>query len=169
MKMADLCSRELSTVRQDATLREAAVRMCEAHVGCLAVTDGATPPMVLGIVTDRDLALGALGADGDPRDLRIGALVSGPPVAVRGSADVDEGLQVMVDAGVRRVLVLDDAEGVLGLASADDLAQTLADQCENYARLLRAGVRREEATRAATARQPASRLVFPGAGSIAVQ
>lgn len=169
MKMAELCRRDLVTVRQDATLREAAVRMCEDHVGCLAVVDDSKPPMVLGVVTDRDLALGALGADGDPRDMRVGALLNGPPVAVRGAADVDEGLQVMLDAGIRRVLVLDGGQGVLGLASADDVAQALAGRWDTFARMMRSDVSREQATRASTASQPATRLAFPSFGTVALQ
>jgi CBS domain-containing protein len=59
MDIASICQRRIVTIEADATLREAAILMRERHVGALVVTDSTDAPRVLGVVTDRDLAISA--------------------------------------------------------------------------------------------------------------
>jgi CBS domain-containing protein len=61
--IASLCSRDVIGIPAHASLREAAARICKEHVGSLVVVTGEDPPDVVGIITDRDLALDVLGRD----------------------------------------------------------------------------------------------------------
>lgn len=170
MNVASLCRREPVGIAAEASLHDAAVLMCEQHVGALVVVTGDTPPEVVGIVTDRDLALDGLGRAGDPTDLRVGHVAKSPPVAVPGSAGLREAIAAMEKAGVRRLLVVEADGGVLGVLAADDLLGALSEELEGLARALRANIQREQAHRKVFA-SPATRArpVFAGLTAVAAQ
>jgi CBS domain-containing protein len=56
LKVSDIMTRQVETVRPDDTLHEAAAAMDWLNVGFLPVHDGSR---VVGIVTDRDIAVHA--------------------------------------------------------------------------------------------------------------
>lgn len=117
MNIASLCARDVVGILADASLHEAATRMCEEHVGALVVVTADEPPKVVGIVTDRDLALDVLGRAAPSAELRTGDVAKFPTVAVQGSASLQEAVAAMEKAAVRRLLVVDDDGGVIGLVS----------------------------------------------------
>jgi CBS domain-containing protein len=169
MDLASLCRREVVAVRADASLREAAATMCEEHVGSLLVVTDDNPPQVVGVVTDRDLALDVLGREALTNEQHVGDLVRGKPLAVASSAGLREAALAMEKAGVRRLLVVDEDGGVVGLVSADDLLQGLADDLATLARALRRGIDREKSERHVF--KPAARAaaVYPAFGTLAAQ
>lgn len=168
MDLASLCNREVVGIDAGASLRDAAALMCEEHVGALVVMTGDDPPKVVGLVTDRDLALDVLGRAGNPADLKVGHLAKSPPVAVPGSASVREAIESMERAAVRRLLVVDPDGGVIGLVSSDDLLWAVSEELETLARALRINIEREKSQRKVASRPPV-RPVFPAFGSLAVE
>jgi len=169
MNIASLCSREVVGILANATLHEAATRMCDEHVGALVVVTSDEPPKVVGILTDRDLALDVLGRTPIATDLRAGDLAKYPPVAVQGTASLQEAIAAMEKAGVRRLLVVDDDGGVIGLVAVDDLVCALSEELQGLARALRRNIQREKSDRAVFARPSGTRPVFPSFGTAAVQ
>jgi CBS domain-containing protein len=160
MDIASLCRRQLVTVEASASVREAAVLMREQHVGALVVVSlEGERPRVVGVVTDRDLAVEVIARGASPADLQIGQLVARAPAAVPGSATVQESVAAMEKAGVRRLLVVDAEGGVTGLVSADDLVSAMAAELGGLARALRSGIARESAERGPIA-PPRERPVF---------
>lgn len=63
MKIKDIMTRAVETVRPDASIAEAAEKMERLDVGPLPVCDGDT---LLGMVTDRDLTVRATATGQDP-------------------------------------------------------------------------------------------------------
>lgn len=169
MDIASLCSRDVVGILADASLHEAATRMCEEHVGALVVVTRDEPPQVVGMLTDRDLALDVLGRTPVPNDLRAGDIAKYPPVAVQGSASLQEAVAAMEKAAVRRLLVVDADGGVIGLVSADDLVCALSEELQGLARALRRNVQREKSERAVFSGPGGTRPVFPSFGTVAVQ
>ena len=169
MNIASFCKREVVGIDAESTLRQAAILMAEEHVGSLVVVTGSEPPQVVGIVTDRDLAIDGLGRHGNPADLKVGHLAKSPPLAVEGSASVAEAVAAMEKGGVRRLLVVDPDGGVIGLIAADDLLGALSEELGGLARALRANIRNEEAQRTVVPVSAAARPVFPAFGTAAVQ
>lgn len=159
MDIATVCQRQIVTINAGASLREAALLMRERHVGALVVTDSAQTPRALGVVTDRDLAIEALARELDASTVRIGDVVSGSLVGVAGTATVQEAVNAMEQHGVRRLLVTDDDDGVIGFVSSDDLVEAIAVELTGLAAALRSGIARESAERAAIA-PPQPRPVF---------
>jgi CBS domain-containing protein len=143
--------------------------MTEEHVGALVVVTRDSPPKVVGVLTDRDMALDVLGRSPSAADLRAGDLAKHPPVAVPGSASLGEAVEAMEKAGVRRLLVIDEDGGVIGLVSADDIVCAMADDLQTLARALRHNIQRETAERKVFTSPAGVRPVFASYGTIAIQ
>ena len=170
MDIATLCQREVVGIDAQASLRHAAALMCEEHVGALVVMTRDDPPEVVGLVTDRDLAIEALGRPGNPDDLQVGHLVRSRPMAIPGTASVREAIEAMEKAGVRRLLVVDADGGVIGLVAFDDLLRVVSEELEGLARALRKNIEREKGQRGVVRVGAAGvRPVFPSVGTAAAQ
>lgn len=169
MDLTSLCTREVVGIEAGSSLRDAAALMCDEHVGALVVTTGGEPPQVVGIVTDRDLTLEVLGRGETGADVRIGHLAKSPPMAVRADATIREAVTAMEQEGVRRLLVVDDDGGVVGLLSSDDLLEALSQEFESLVSALRKGIQREKAERSVISVPARTRPVFPAFGTTALE
>lgn len=169
MDLTSLCTREVVGIAAGSSLRDAAALMCDEHVGALVVMTGDEPPQVVGIVTDRDLTLEVLGRGETGADVRIGHLAKSPPMAVRANATLREAITAMEQEGVRRLLVVDDDGGVVGLLSSDDLFEALSQEFESLVGALRKGIQREKAERAVASVPARFRPVFPSFGATALE
>ena len=90
-----------------------------------------------GIVTDRDLAIAVLVGGGDASQMLVSNLVQGLPVGVHERSELEEAVQAMQAAGVRRLLVHDDKGHLVGLLSFDDLLPLLLAPLIGLASVLR--------------------------------
>ena len=149
MNIRDICTREVVTASDDATLQQAASLMRERHVGTLiVVANGAEGTQALGIVSDRDIVVEAVARGLDVTQTRIGRLVEGKLAALPASATVDEAITAMKQRGVRRLLVAAPGGAVEGIVSLDDLLDAVAHEVSELARVARAGIEREASERA---------------------
>ena len=108
------------TVPVRCTLQEAAHLMSTNEVGCVMVVNGFE---VLGIVTDRDVAVRGVAA-GLPPTATVDKVMTEHPVTIQGSADVFDAYEALKEAGVRRLPVLEDKD-LAGILTADDLLVAL--------------------------------------------
>ena len=129
MNVRELCKREAVTVREFDELTDAAKLMREQHVGYLVVVE----PVVsdrgyrpVGVLTDRDIAIGVVARGVDPRSLRVGDLMSRKPVVVDESSSIEAALSEMRRVGVRRLPVVSDGGLLAGVISMDEALYTLS-------------------------------------------
>jgi CBS domain-containing protein len=162
--IASLCTRDVVGIAAGASPRQAATLMCEEHVGALVVVTSEEPPQVVGILTDRDLALDVIGRDEPAVALHAGDLAKSPPVAVSSGASLAEAVAAMQRAGVRRLLVVDDDGGVVGLVAAEDLLAAISEELAGLSRALRSGIAREQGERAVFRKPGGVRPVYPAFG-----
>lgn len=152
MNLGTICQRHVITVDRNESLQRAAHQMRDQHVGSLVVTDD-TPEgrRVVGLVTDRDLALAVL-ADGQTAALHsVGSLLDGTLVSTTEQAELSQGIELMRAAGVRRLLVRDAQGHLAGIVSFDDLIDACASQLTGLADVVRKGIQREAQERAQAA------------------
>ena len=91
MNVGSLCKRAIVTIDAECTLREAAQKMLEQHVGAIVVTTRSGDRRdVLGLVTDRDLALSCVAHDLNPAEVLVGAIASRDLVCVLSSSSPTE-------------------------------------------------------------------------------
>jgi predicted transcriptional regulator len=148
MTIAAICRKQIITVDEQASLRQAATLMREYHVGALVVTSSAGgAPSAVGIITDRDLAIEVLARDLTTSDVKAGELASRRLAAVAVNAGIGEAVAAMQRAGVRRLLVTEDSGEVAGIVSSDDLLEAIAGELGTLAGALRVGIARESTER----------------------
>jgi CBS-domain-containing membrane protein len=169
MSIAEICQRHIITIDATATLREAASQMREHHVGALVVTSQAEGQhQVIGVVTDRDLAIEVLARGLGAMEVHAAQVASRKLVAVPASAGIGEAVAAMQAAGVRRLLVTDPGGQLAGFVTSDDLLDALAGQLSGLAAALRSGIARETTERAAFS-PPRPRPVFLPHGTPGMQ
>ena len=150
MKVADICTQEVVSTERTSTLQQAATLMRERHVGALVVIDDASPAaQVVGMVTDRDLAIEAVARGLDVTQIEIGRLASGKLAAIPAGASIDDAIAAMKKWGVRRLLVAGEGGQLSGIVSMDDLLDALAHEMSQMAHAARGGIEREIAERSA--------------------
>jgi CBS domain-containing protein len=150
MNVGEICRRNVVTVHAADELLSAARLMREKHVGFLVVVE---PAMVertqrpVGVITDRDLVVGVLAREADPRALRVQDVMTPNPVTVSMRDSVAFALQEMRRLGVRRLPITGEIEELVGVISIDDVLEALAAQLANVAGSIRTEQRFEQELR----------------------
>lgn len=148
MNIESICTRHIVSLEGHESLQRAALLMREQHVGVVVVTAPHDEGVqVLGVVTDRDLAIEVLARGAVAAAQPVSSLVQGAPVGVDGSAGLEHAVQMMEAAGVRRLLVHDERGQLIGLLSLDDLLPALTAPLASLAVALKRGAAREAARR----------------------
>ena len=125
MKASDLMTKNPACITPRTTAQEAASLMEREDVGSLPVVESRDSMRLVGIVTDRDLALRVLG-QGKPGSTPIEeAMSSGPLACVHPEDDLDKVEHLMAEHQVRRVPVVGQNDGILGVIAQADLAREL--------------------------------------------
>jgi CBS domain-containing protein len=136
MAVRDYCRCDVRTVKGKLTLREAAQRMADEGVGCLVIVRG---ERALGVITDRDIAMHVLREGLDPDTTLLTSLIdSEPPATVHANTRFDLASLIMRRRGVRRLVVVEDADVISGVITLDDMVQVIARELSDVAGVLAA-------------------------------
>jgi CBS domain-containing protein len=119
MKVSDVMTRDVQTVRPDQTAKEAASFMLSADAGSIPVTDG---DRLVGMITDRDIAVRGV-AKGNGPDTPVSDLMSSDCICAREDDNVEDIASKMSKAQVRRLPVIDSNERLCGIVSLGDLSR----------------------------------------------
>lgn len=122
MKAQTLMTEKPACVTPNDTARQAARLMAENDCGCLPVVESSDTSRVVGVITDRDIALRAI-ARGKGSDTPVRDLMTSSPECCGPDSDLREVERVMADRQVRRVVIVDDANRCVGIISQADLAR----------------------------------------------
>jgi CBS domain-containing protein len=119
MRVSEVMTRDVQTVRPDQPVQQAASFMLNADAGSIPVTDG---DRLVGIITDRDIAVRGV-AKGYGPDTPVRELMSNDVICARIDEDCDEVAIKMSEAQVRRLPVIDEQERLCGIVSLGDFAR----------------------------------------------
>jgi CBS domain-containing protein len=119
-RLSDVMTRNPCTVGPDETVVQVARLIKELDVGAIPVVTGRT---LVGMLTDRDIALRAVAAGRSPDQTRVSGVMTGQVHSCYEDEDVASVLDKMGDLRVRRIPVLDRAEQRVGIVSLGDIAQ----------------------------------------------
>jgi CBS domain-containing protein len=121
---------------------------CAVIIGTVVVVDVSAESQVpVGILTDRDIVIGVVAMDLDPRDLTAGDIMTESLVMVPENCDVYDAISMMRKGGVRRVPVVNAEGALIGIVSLDDLLPVVAQELADLPRLPLVGRNREFAYR----------------------
>src|SRR3954468_6841912 len=123
MKISEVMTRDVETIRPDQTAQDAARFMLKADAGSIPVTDG---ERLIGMITDRDIAVRGV-AKGYGPDTPVRELMTDDLICARETDDVEEVATKMSQAQVRRLAVIDDQQRLCGIVSLGDLSRETDD------------------------------------------
>jgi CBS domain-containing protein len=129
MKVSEVMTRDVQTVRPDQPVQQAASFMLSADAGSIPVTDG---DRLIGMITDRDIAVRGV-AKGYGPDTPVRELMSDGIICVRADDDVEDVASKMSEAQVRRLPVIDDDERLCGIVSLGVLSRDTDEDCAGEA------------------------------------
>lgn len=120
MKVSELMTHNVQSCSLDATAADAARAMWDFDIGCVPVVDaGGT---VIGMVTDRDVCMGAYTQGKPPGAIPITEIMSTAVACCHPDDTLASAEQTMRERQVRRLPVVDGANKLVGLLSLNDLA-----------------------------------------------
>jgi CBS domain-containing protein len=119
MQIADVMTRGVHTLTPSDNVIRAAQAMEEMDVGAIPVCDG---ERLVGMVTDRDIVLRAVAHGRATEDTRLHDVMTTEPCWCFEDQSVDEVLEAMREAQLRRMPVVDREQHLVGIVSLGDLA-----------------------------------------------
>jgi CBS domain-containing protein len=123
-RVGDIMSPDVQCVPSDTTLRDAAQRMRTLDCGFLPISDPAGKKL-LGVITDRDIAIRGVGAGLDPLATTVEGLKSEKVVYCFRDDAVERAARLMYDQRIYRLAVLESAENkrLCGVISLNDIVR----------------------------------------------
>lgn len=128
MKVQDIMTGEPRSVTPDATAQEAARLMKEMDTGVIPVVESSSSRKLVGVVTDRDIAI-RMVAEGRAADCRVSDVMSSGRLATCGpSDDVDRVMETMSREQVRRIPIIDERGSLVGIVAQADIVRKADDR-----------------------------------------
>jgi CBS domain-containing protein len=122
MLIRDVMNPTVAVADPTVTVREIAELMRDRSVGSVVLVQNRRP---VGFITDRDIAMSVV-AEGRDAIEPVSEHASTPVITVDPDMEIDEGAQLMVRQGVRRLVVV-EAGFLVGVVTLDDLAARVTD------------------------------------------
>lgn len=137
MNVGMICGRSPISVEASTPLSEVARLMCDHHIGAVIVTQSPLDsPVVVGIITDRDITRAQLERASDLSRLSTAEVMTRDPLVLCEDVSIEDAIERMQSRGVRRAPVISPSGTLIGIVSTDDLIAEIARELTSLARLL---------------------------------
>ena len=127
MKAQEIMSRNPSFVTPETGLEEAAKLMKTENVGIVPVVESTDSRKLVGVVTDRDIAIRVVAEGRDSANTSVGHIMSANVKTCRPDDSVDDVMDVMGKEQVRRVPIVDDRGNLVGIVAQADVVLEAKD------------------------------------------
>lgn len=117
MKIRDIMTKDIATLRSDDTIERAARLMKQYDCGSIPVC---TDDKIIGIITDRDIAVRSV-APGQVDTQRVGDIMSKNLVVGNPDMDVTDAASIMSDRQIRRLPIVEN-NSLVGIVSLGDIS-----------------------------------------------
>jgi CBS domain-containing protein len=128
MKVSELMTKNPACVTPDADLGKVAKLMADHNVGAIPVVENQDSKKVVGVVTDRDIAIRAVAQGKNPVQMKAQEVMSTKIVTVKQDDDIQDVTKLMEKHQVRRVPVVDENGKMCGMVAQADIALKTTDQ-----------------------------------------
>jgi CBS domain-containing protein len=115
---------------------KAAQLMKRENVGSIPVIENDQTKKLVGIVTDRDLALKIVAEGLNAKSTKVEAVMTRKLVTCHAGDDLQKALDAMAEHQLRRIPVVDNDNKLVGIIAQADMA-TRADQPEKIAEMVK--------------------------------
>lgn len=118
------------------TVSKAAQLMKDENVGSIPVIEDVQTMKLIGIVTDRDLALQVVAPKRDASTTQVEDVMTYEVITCRASDDVQKAVDAMAQHQLRRMPVIDGDQRIVGIISQADVA-TRVEKSEEIAEMVK--------------------------------
>lgn len=125
MEIAKIMHAPAEWVEADTPVAEVARRMREDDIGAVPV---GRDDRLIGMVTDRDLALRVLGEGRDPTTTTAEQVMTAGVVWCLTTQTVEDAAHMMEQKKIRRLPVIDENKRLVGMLSLGDIADAMPRQ-----------------------------------------
>lgn len=119
MKVRDAMHEGVTWVGPEAAISDLARKMRDENIGSIPVGEN---DRLIGMVTDRDIAIKALADGKDVSAMTARDVMSGPILYCRAEEDIEDAARLMETYQVRRLPVIDENKRMIGMLSVGDIA-----------------------------------------------
>ncbi len=91
-------------------------------IGAIPVIDNKETQKLIGVITDRDLAFRVVGKGCDASSTRVESVMTRKVVTCRADDELQRAVDAMSEHQLRRIVIVDNANKVLGIISQADVA-----------------------------------------------
>ncbi|MGB7157106.1 MAG: CBS domain-containing protein [Tepidisphaeraceae bacterium] len=119
MQLRDVMTTNVQDIEADATLMQAAAKMKALDVGAIPVSEN---DRVIGMITDRDIAIRAVAEGRDPRKTAVRDAMTQDLTFCYADDSVEAAAKLMEEKQVRRLPVFDRGGRAIGIVSLGDVA-----------------------------------------------
>lgn len=138
MSISERYNRNVISIKRSESALEAAKLMRQHHVGNVIVVDDRNGVQVpVGIVTDRDLVMEIVATELDITVITVGDIMASELFTAKESIDILEAIQFMRSKTIRRLPIVDEDGGLIGILTLDDVLELLSEELLNLAKLVR--------------------------------
>jgi CBS domain-containing protein len=120
---------------EDMTVK-AAHLMKRGNIGSILVIENETTQKLVGIITDRDLALKIVAEGRDSKSVKVDQVMTRKMVTCRADDDLQKALDAMSEHQLRRIPIVDNDSKILGVIAQADIA-TRVNQPEKTAAMVK--------------------------------
>lgn len=125
MQLKEFINTRVETAHPSDTLQRAAEKMRKLDIGSLPVCDGGR---LVGMITDRDITIRAVASGSDTTAVTVSEVMTPETLWCLEHESVEEAARIMQENQVRRILVLNDANELVGITSLGELATVTRDR-----------------------------------------
>jgi CBS domain-containing protein len=121
-KCYEVMTKDLACCLPGDSVTKAAQLMKTQDVGSVPVIETDQSKKLVGIVTDRDLALAIVAEGRDPKSTKVEDVMTHNVITCHAEDDVQKALDAMAEYQLRRIPVLDNSDKVVGIIAQADVA-----------------------------------------------
>lgn len=119
MHVSEVMSRDVKLVNPEQTVRDAARLMAQIDAGILPVAEG---DRLVGMITDRDIVVRALGDGGGP-ETPVREVMTRDVKYCFEDDELDDVSRNMADLQIRRLPVMDSHKRLVGIVAVGDISR----------------------------------------------
>jgi CBS domain-containing protein len=121
MKAQDIMSKDPMCVTPDTPLVEAAQIMKTENIGVVPVVESTGSKRLVGVLTDRDIAIRAVAEGRDGATTSVGHVMTSDVRTSAASDSVEDVMELMGREQVRRIPIVDESGALVGIIAQADI------------------------------------------------
>jgi CBS domain-containing protein len=125
LRVKEIMSPNPLTIAADTTVVDAARAMEKGDSSCALIEANG---VIVGMITERDITRRVVAKGASPEKTKVMSVMTSRIVVTSPDTDIEEALKIMTANKVRRLPVVDEKAGLVGLVRVADIAKALSEK-----------------------------------------